>query len=77
MKALLVVAVVLCVINAKVDWPVEQCGTDSDVLVFDSAVLSAAPTKGSTNEINLFGTAEDHIEFSEVTLTAKLNGIPV
>jgi hypothetical protein len=37
--------------------------------------MSVKPAKGTTPEITLIGDVADHLEFSEVTVTAKLNGV--
>ncbi len=77
MKAALFIVFVIALANAKVPWPVEKCGTANDLVHFTNAYLNAKPTKGSTNEITLIGNVDDHVEFTEVTLTAKLFGVPV
>jgi hypothetical protein len=77
MKTILIALIAVSIVNAKVPWPVEQCGTPYDTVAFTSAYLNAKPTKGSTNEITLLGVVGDHVEFTEVTLTAKLFGVPV
>ena len=37
--------------------------------------MSVKPSKGSNPEITLIGEAGDHLEFKEVVITAKLNGV--
>lgn len=75
MKAVLFVVALLVVAQAKVSWPYENCGKGDDLIEFSSLFLSVKPAKGSTPEITLSGDVADHLEFSEVTVTAKLNGI--
>jgi hypothetical protein len=77
MRTFICIALILAVVNAKVPWPVENCGTDADTVHFNSAYLNAKPTKGSTNEITLIGDVDEHVEFTEVMLVVKLLGIPV
>lgn len=74
MNTVIALVAMLAFANA-LPWPLERCGTDADVLQFENLAISQKPAKSSNPTITLSGTAGDHLEFKEVTLTAKLNGI--
>jgi hypothetical protein len=57
MKAIFLIAIAVVVINAKVPWPFETCGTPAEVsnytVELTNGYLTEAPRKSSTNEMTL------------------------
>lgn len=68
----LLVASAFAVIPTKV----ENCGT-AKFITWTSATFSVQPTKGVDETFSLYGTANDHVELSNVNLKAKWNGVDV
>ncbi|CAD8043025.1 unnamed protein product [Paramecium primaurelia] len=73
---LLISIILISTVLAAIPTKVTNCIANPSV-IFTEATLSVQPQKGVDETITLYGTANTHVELTNVQLKAKWNGVDV